>query len=107
DEGGTVVEPEKAYTVRIKLSEELSGEKNLNVYYKDANGKLTKLDDVSVDDNGFIVFKTSNFGSFIITTAQPKEPVGLLVTTIALGAVAGAAVIACVIVFILKRKKRS
>ncbi|MDE6690703.1 MAG: hypothetical protein K2K04_01915, partial [Clostridia bacterium] len=104
DEFGTVHQPEKAYTVRIKLSDELSEQKGLNIFYKNEDGKLTKLD-ASVED-GYIVFKTNNFGSFIITTAQPKESVGLLVSTIVLGAVAAGGIAACIVVFILKKKKR-
>ena len=106
DEGGTTVTPDKAYTVRIKLSDELKGKTGLNVYYRDENGKLTKLNVVDSNDPDSIAVRMNKFGgSVIITSAHPKESVALFATVIALGAVAAIGVVACVVVFVKKRKR--
>ena len=103
DEHDLAVKGEGKYTIRIKLSDELSGRGDLNVYYKSADGKTTKLD-ASVKD-GYVEFRTSEFGTFMITNAQPKESVGLLVSVIVLGVAAAGMIAACVVVFLIKRKR--
>lgn len=101
--GGTVVSGEGEYTVRVKLAEELSGRSDLKVFFKDANGNTVEKSAKVVD--GYIEFKTSEFGTFIITSAQPKASVGLLIAVIVLGVVAAGMITACIIVFVKKKKK--
>ena len=100
---GTVVKDEGAYTVRVKLSEELGGRNDLKVFFKDANGNTKELK-ATVKD-GYVEFTTSEFGSFIITSAVAGAPVGLLVAVIVLGVVAAGGIAACVIVFVKKKRK--
>lgn len=106
-EGNVVIKNvDSEYTVRIKLTDELKGQKGLNVYFVDADGKVTKLN--SKVEGEYVAIKMSNFdGRVIITKAQPKQSVGPLVAVIVLGVVAAGAIAACVVVFILKKKKRS
>ena len=99
---GAVVSGEGAYTVRVKLSEELSGRNDLKVFFKDADGRTRELK-ATVKD-GYVKFTTSEFGSFIITSQVAGAPVGLLVAVIVLGVVAAGGIAACIIVFVKKRK---
>ena len=99
---GTAVTGQGEYTVRVKLSEELSGRSDLKVFFKDADGNTVEKS-ASVKD-GYIEFKTSEFGTFIITSAVAGEPVGLLVAVIVLGVIAAGMIAACAVVFAKKRK---
>ncbi|MCM1546361.1 MAG: InlB B-repeat-containing protein [Clostridiales bacterium] len=99
------IENEGEYTVRIKLGEELAGRNDLKVFFKSANRTAQKSAKVVRDgDDTYLEFRTSEFGSFIITSAQPGEPVGLLVAVIVLGVLAAGGIAACIIVFVKKRK---
>ncbi|MCM1546358.1 MAG: InlB B-repeat-containing protein [Clostridiales bacterium] len=103
--GGGSVTGEGEYTVRVKLGEELAGRSDLKVFFKSANKTVQKSAKVVRDgDDTYIEFKTSEFGSFIITSAQPGEPIGLLVAVIVLGVVAAGLVATCIVVFVKKRK---
>ena len=74
------------------------------MYFVDANGNATTLD-ASVNGE-YVSIKMSTFdGRVIITNAQPKESVGLLVAVIVLGVVAAVGVALCIIVFFKKKKK--
>ena len=102
--GSAPVKDEGEYTVRIKLTDELKGRKDLNVYFVDAEGNKTKLN-ASVEGD-FIAVKMSSFdGSVIITNAVPGEPIGLLVAVIVLGVIAAGMIAACIIVFVKKKKR--
>ena len=94
---------EGEYTVKVKLSEKLSGKTDLKIFFKNADGKTVEKN-AKVKD-GYIEFRTSEFGTFIVTTTVPGEPVGLLVAVIVLGVVAAAGITACIIVFVKKKKK--
>lgn len=54
--------------------------------------------------DGYIEFKTEEFGRFVITSAVASVPVGLIVAVV-IGAVAAAGMVAaCVIVFVKKKR---
>ena len=103
NEHGVAVSNQGEYKVRIKLGEELSGSSDLRVFYKDANGNTTELSAKVVD--GYIEFSTSEFGTFMITSAVAGAPMGLLIALIVLGVVAAGMITACIIVFVKKKKK--
>ena len=104
NEDKVLVKSENDYTVKIKLSEELSGRTDLKVFFKDTDGKTVEKQ-AHVED-GYIVFKANDFsGEYFITSAVAGAPVGLLVAVIVLGVVAAGGIAACVIVFVKKKRK--
>ncbi len=109
DKNGVAVKASGEYTLKIKLSEEqveaLSGRKDVKLFLYDAEGKATEIK-AEVKD-GFVEFKTNEFGRFVVTEVipgAPGAPVGLIVG-VSLGAVVAAALIALVIIVFLKKKR--
>ena len=95
------------YTVRIKLSDELAGKKNMKVFIYDENANTaTAVQGVKVDADGYLEFQTKSFGRFVLSEEIPvdKGPMILLIVVIVLGVVAAAGIAACVVVFLKKRK---
>ncbi len=69
DSAGTVVQPKSSVTVKIPVPAGYNGRK-CKVYYVNNDGKLTDMSAKFV--NGFIVFDTDHFSTYIITETKLK-----------------------------------
>ena len=84
------------------LSEELRGRDGIKIHIVDENGKVTEVK-AEIKD-GYAVFTTMQFGTFVISEQIATVPVGLIVA-VSIGAVVAAGlIVACVLVFLKKKR---
>ncbi len=99
---GEIADIKDAYTVKLLLSEELRGRDGIKIHIVDENGKVTEVK-AEIKD-GYAVFTTMQFGTFVISEQIATVPVGLIVG-VSIGAVVAAGlIVACVLVFLKKKR---
>ena len=99
---GEIADIKDAYTVKLLLSEELRGRDGIKIHIVDENGKVTEVK-AEIKD-GYAVFTTMQFGTFVISEQIATVPVGLIVA-VSIGAVVAAGlIVACVLVFLKKKR---
>ncbi len=100
--GEAEIQPDGAVTVRLLISEELRGRTDLKVYLVDENGKATELK--AELDGDYLEFSTETLGRLVICEKLSTVPVGLIVA-VSIGAVVAAGlIVACVLVFLKKKR---
>ena len=100
--GEAEIQPDGAVTVRLLIAEELRGRTDLKVYLVDENGKATELK--AELDGDYLEFSTETLGRLVICEKLSTVPVGLIVG-VSIGAVVAAGlIVACVLVFLKKKR---
>lgn len=109
DASNNVVANPGEYTVRLLLTAEQRANKNIKVYSVDEYGASTEITGSKVDEDGYLVFKTSNFsGNFVIGArdAAAASRLGWIIG-VSVGAVVAICAVIALIVVIVKKKKEN
>ena len=69
NESGQIVQPSEKVTVKIPVPDGYMGE-NCKVYYVNEKGKFTNMN--AVCQNGFLIFETGHFSTYLVTETNIK-----------------------------------